>query len=176
MVRHYFVPDPISAAAGCMSEAAVPARLITSGDIPTACGTGNTSAAFGAINLPAIATSADQHLCPTTLAEEEASAIILIRLAAAAMTWTRSPVCAIMTRHSCSARCRARRQVEPAVRSAPCLPSSMGAKITARVAAAPVLTSSPESRLGYFSTRPPPIRLRTSKSLPKDLCGPLGSE
>ncbi len=139
MVRHYFVPGPISAAAGCMSEAAVPARLITPGDIPTARGTGNASAASGAINLPAVTTSADQHLRPTTFAEKEASGIMFIRPSAAAMTWTRGPVCAIITRHSCSARCRARRRVELAVRSALCLPSSIDAKITARAAAVPVL-------------------------------------
>jgi hypothetical protein len=159
MVRHFFVPGPaqsfvcaISAAAGCMSEAAAPARLITPGDIPTARGTGNTGAASGAINLPAVTTSADQHLRPTTFAEKEASGIMFIRPSAAAMTWTRGPVCAIITRHSCSARCRARRRVELAVRSALCLPSSIDAKITARAAAAPVLTPSPKSRLRHFST------------------------
>ena len=162
MVRHYFVPGPaqsfvcaISTAACRMSEAAVPARLITPGDIPTARGTGDTSAAFGAINLPAVATSADQHLRPTTFAEKEASGIVFIRPVAAAMTWTRGPVCAIIARHSCSARCRARRRVELAVRSALCLPSSICIKITARATPAPVLTHSPENCLVYFSTRRP---------------------
>jgi hypothetical protein len=191
MVRHYFVPGPISAAAGCMSEAAVPARLITPGDIPTARGTGNMSAASGAINLPTVTTSADQYLRPTTFAEKEASGIMFIRPSAAAMTWTRGLVCAIITRHSCTARCRARRRVDLHVRSALCLPSSIDAKITARAAAAPSLTPSPESCLGYFPTGPPPMLAcaqasigggavlsaeQQAKSLPKNLCGPLGSE
>jgi hypothetical protein len=88
MVRHFIVAGPISAAARGMSKAAVPARLITPGDIPTALGTGDTSAASGAINLPAVAASADQHLRPTTLAEKEASGIVFVCPMAAAMTWT----------------------------------------------------------------------------------------
>ena len=103
-------------------------------------------------------------LRPTTFAEKEASGIMFIRPSAAAMTWTRGPVCAIITRHSCSARCRARRRVELAVRSALCLPSSIDAKITARAAAAPALTPSPKSRLVHFSTHWPPYAcLRAGK-------------
>lgn len=88
MVRHFIVAGPISAAAGCMSKAALPARLITPGDIPTPLGTGDTRAASGAINLPAVAASADQHLSPATLAQKKASSIVFICSMAAAMTWT----------------------------------------------------------------------------------------
>lgn len=162
MVRHHFAASPaqncvraISAAAGRMGETAVPARLIPPGNIPTALGTGDTRTTFSTINLPAVAASADQHLTPTTLAQKEASGIMLICSMAVVMTWTRSPVCAIITRHSCSARCRARRRVELAVQSALCLPSSIFTKITARAASAPVLTPSPETPPVYFSTRWP---------------------
>lgn len=130
----------------------LPARLIPPGNIPTVPGTGDTRATFSAINLPAVAASADQHLAPATLAEKEASGIVFICSMAAVMTWTRSSVCAIITRHSCSARCRARRRVELAVRSALCLPSSIFTKITAGAATVPVLTPSPKTPPAHFST------------------------
>gem|GEM_PF-6008381 len=155
MVRHHFAASPISAAAGRMGETAIPARLIPPGNIPTALGTGDTRATFSTINLPAVAASADQHLAPTTLAQKEASGIMLICSMAVVMTWTRSPICAIITRHSCSARCRARRRVDLAVQSALCLPSSIFTKITADAAAVPVLTPSPEP-LRYISRRQAP--------------------
>ena len=202
-MRHYFVPGPaqnfvcpaqncvraISAAAGRMGETAVPARLIPPGNIPTSLVTGNTGTSFSAINLAPVAASADQHLRPTTLAQKEASGIMLICSMAVVMTWTRSPVCAIITWHSCSARCRARRRVELAVQSALCLPSSIFTKITAGAASVPVLTPSPETPPVYFSTRWPltclragkagasqPHRTSTPKSLPKSLCRRLGTE
>ena len=71
-----------------MGETAVPARLIPPGDIPTSLGTGNTGTSFSAINLPAVAASADQHLAATTLAEKEASGIVFICSVAGVMTWT----------------------------------------------------------------------------------------
>ena len=198
MVRHYFVPGPaqhfvcaISAAAGSVGETTVSARLVTPSDISSAFATGDTSAPSGAINLPAVATSADQHLRPATLAKKEAAGLFAVRPMMVCMTWTRGAVCAIIIRHSCTARCRARRRVDLHVRSALCLPSSINAKTTAPAAAAPSLTPSPESCLGYFPTGPPPMLAcaqasigggevpsaeQQAKSLPKNLCVPLGSE
>lgn len=88
MVRHHFAASPISAAAGRMGETAVPARLIPPGNIPTVLGTGDTRATFSAINLPAVAASADQHLAPATLAEKEAAGIVFICSMAVVVTWT----------------------------------------------------------------------------------------
>ncbi|MBC7152366.1 MAG: hypothetical protein H5U22_23590 [Rhizobium sp.] len=88
MVRHHFAASPISAAAGRMGETAAPARLIPPGNIPTVLGTGDTRATFSAINLPAVAASADQHLAPATLAEKEAAGIVFICSMAVIVTWT----------------------------------------------------------------------------------------
>lgn len=52
LVRHYFAPGSISAAASRVSKTAVSARLIPPGGIPSALGTGKTSTSFGMEGRP----------------------------------------------------------------------------------------------------------------------------
>ena len=168
MVRHFIVAGPISAAARGVCETALSACLIPLGDISPPLGSGHASAIGGAINLSAVTTSADQNLRPATFAKKETSSALFFSSMATAMTWTWGASCAITARHSCSARCRARRRVELAVRSALCLPSSIYAKITARAAAAPVLTVSvsPDNRQGYRYTSAATLTLIRPRGYP----------
>lgn len=106
MVRHYFAPGPISARALGVSETAVSARLIATGDIAPPLAARDMCASLGAINLAPITASADQHLRAAALAKEKPRGVVEIRPMAASMTWTQSAFCAIITRHSCTARCR----------------------------------------------------------------------
>jgi len=111
---------PISAAAVSVGEAAVPALLIAPGNLPSALGAGERRAPAGAVDLSPIAATADQHLGPAALAEEEAAGVLENGLVTAAATWTQNGVGAIISRQSCPARFRARRRCElPSCRSAP---------------------------------------------------------
>src|SRR5208337_3793883 len=99
---------PISAAAVSVGEAAVPALLIAPSNLPSALGAGERRAPAGAVDLSPIAATADQHLGPAALAEEEAAGVLENGLGA------------IISRQSCPARFRARRRCElPSCRSAP---------------------------------------------------------
>src|SRR5208337_4654893 len=110
----------ISAAAVSVGEAAVPALLIAPGNLPSALGAGERRAPAGAVDLSPIAATADQHLGPAALAEEEAAGVLENGLVTAAATWTQNGVGAIISRQSCPARFRARRRCElPSCRSAP---------------------------------------------------------
>jgi hypothetical protein len=111
---------PISAAAVSVGEAAVPALLVAPGNLPSALGAGERRAPAGAVDLSPIAATADQHLRPAALAEEEAAGVPENGLVTAAATWTQNGVGAIISRQSCPARFRARRRCElPSCRSAP---------------------------------------------------------
>src|SRR5271165_5092399 len=111
---------PISAAAVSVGEAAVPALLIAPSNLPSALGAGERRAPAGAVDLSPIAATADQHLGPAALAEEEAAGVLENGLVTAAATWTQNGVGAIISRQSCPARFRARRRCElPSCRSAP---------------------------------------------------------
>jgi len=103
-----------TAAAGLVAPASralggVPRRLCT-----TLC----------AVNLAAIAVTADQHLSHATHAQKQPGSR---RRRGQQRTWTRSAMTGILPRHACPARCGARRRSETwPLRSAPCRPRQSG--------------------------------------------------
>ena len=103
-----------TAAAGLVAPASralggVPRRLCT-----TLC----------AVNLAAIAVTADQHLSHAAHAQKQPGSR---RRRGQQRTWTRSAMTGILPRHACSARCGARRRSETwPLRSAPCRPRQSG--------------------------------------------------
>jgi hypothetical protein len=109
-----------TAAAGLVAPASralggVPRRLCT-----TLC----------AVNLAAIAVTADQHLSLAAHAQKQSGSR---RRRGQQHTWTRSAMTGILPRHACSARCGARRRSETwPLRSAPCRPSPIRQVLTAR--------------------------------------------
>ena len=103
-----------TAAAGLVAPASralggVPRRLCT-----TLC----------AVNLAAIAVTADQHLSHAAHAQKQPGSS---RRRGQQRTWTRSAMTGILPRHACPARCGARRRSETwPLRSAPCRPRQSG--------------------------------------------------
>ena len=87
---------------------------------------GSLRAVAGAIDLAAVATTADQCLGATTRAKKQSSRRGVTMVGPAEAGWTNATIARIITLHACPARCGARRRGETAkLGSAPCSPSTM---------------------------------------------------
>jgi hypothetical protein len=114
-MRHVFASRPVSARALGMPEPPSAARLVTRARRALATPPRMRAAISGAVNLAAIATTANQRLGPTAGAQKQSgrSSVVMIGLAAA--IWTRARLSAILIGHACPARCGARRRAEPPI-------------------------------------------------------------
>ncbi len=121
-MRHVLLPDTPATAARRMGQATAPACLIASASLPLSTVPRLLSAAAGTVNLPAVATAADQHLHPAAATYEQPGRPF--RRIGLRTAWTASAAGGILSRHACSAPCGARRRTRTwRFRSAPCLPS-----------------------------------------------------
>jgi hypothetical protein len=126
-MRHVFASRPVSARALGMPEPPSAAGLVAGSRRVLAPASCIRAAISGAVNLAAIATTANQRLGPTLSAQKKPgrSSVGMVGLANLANAmWTKARLSAILIGHACPAPCGARRRAEPPKsRSAPCLPS-----------------------------------------------------
>jgi hypothetical protein len=123
-MRHFLLPRAIVARSLGMVAAATVGRLVTASGLAlrvVPCLFGTVACA---INVAAIAAGADDHLYAAARAEIEARARQTL-IGVVTETWTKPPMGEIIPRHSCSARCGARRRCKLArLGSALCLSST----------------------------------------------------
>ena len=99
-------------------------RLVASACLALRIASRRLSAFLLAVDVAAIAAAADQHLSVAARAQKESPSCICLS-GFVTHTWTKSATGGILPRHTCSARCRARRRYETwQLRSAPCLSQS----------------------------------------------------
>jgi len=110
VMRHFLLPCPPAAHPGRMHAAATMARLVAPPCLPDRVSPSLPAAATGAVELTAVAATANDHLPAATGAQEQATGgrISLACLADAA--WTNAMVGRILDLHACPARCGARRR------------------------------------------------------------------
>ena len=106
MVRHDLFAGAISPAPRGVHEAAASAALIAARGLPTSHPAGVEAAAFGAVDLAPVATTANQDLLTAEGAEEEPAAAAVVEIATAPeatfIPWTQSASGAMMPLQSCS--------------------------------------------------------------------------
>jgi hypothetical protein len=110
LMRHVIFARPVAAGARCMIGAAVTALLVTATGFALRTQARFPGAAFGAINMAAIAMAADQYLDPAALTQEQPrrhSIGMVVAIPArprglSQMPWTQSLPGAMMPLHSCS--------------------------------------------------------------------------
>lgn len=109
-MRHVIFARPVAACARRMIGAAVTAALVTATGFALRDQARFPGAAFGAINMAAIAMAADQYLDPAALTQEQPcrhSIAMVVAIPArlrglGQMPWTQSLPGAMMPLHSCS--------------------------------------------------------------------------
>jgi len=110
LMRHVIFARPVAACARRMIGAAVTAALVTATGFALRDQARFPGAAFGAINMAAIAMAADQNLDPAALTQEQPcrhSIAMVVAIPArlrglGQMPWTQSLPGAMMPLHSCS--------------------------------------------------------------------------
>jgi hypothetical protein len=115
-MRHEFASRPVSARTLGMRETSPAAGLVTGARRALTASAGMRAAISSAVNLAAIATTANQRLGPTPGAQKKPgrSSFALIGLADA--MWTSARLSAILIGHVRPSPCGARRRAEPASR------------------------------------------------------------
>jgi hypothetical protein len=110
-MRHVIFARPVAACSRRMIGAAVTAALVTATGFALRASARLPGAAFGAINMAAIAMAADQYLDPAALTQEQSRRHGSIGMVVAIparlrglrqMPWTQSLPGAMMPLHSCS--------------------------------------------------------------------------
>jgi hypothetical protein len=123
-----FLPRAIFARSLGMVAATTVTRLITSSGLALRIAPRLLGTFSCAVNVATVATGADQYLVLAARTEKEARACQSL-IGVATETWTNPLMGEIIPRHSCSARCGARRRCKLArCESAPCL-SSMKTRV-----------------------------------------------
>ena len=112
-MRHVFASRPVSARALGMCEPPPAAGLVTGARRALAPPSGMRAAISGAVNLAAIATTANQRLGPTPSAQKKPRRSSGVMVGLADAIWTSARLSAILIGHACPARCGARRRAEP---------------------------------------------------------------
>src|SRR5262245_39746166 len=108
-MRHVFLPGAIVARSLGMVAAATVARLVTASGLALRAAPSLLCASFCPVDITAIAAGADQHLDVAARTEIEARACQSL-IGIATETWTNPAMGEIVSPHSCSARCGARRR------------------------------------------------------------------
>jgi hypothetical protein len=107
-MRHFFLLCAILPGSRGMVAATAVRRLIALAGGALRAAPGFSGAACGTIDLPTIATGADEHLSAAARAEKKARGCMSL-FGFVTETWTKRATSGILPRHSCSARCGARR-------------------------------------------------------------------
>ena len=140
VMRHFFsLPGAIATLSVGMRPLAATARLIALACVPDGLAARLRGAAGVAVDLPSVATAADDHLRTTASAQEQTARYRPGLLAVADETWTSDSLGRILVLHSCPARCGARRRCRTCrSSSAPCLPTILaGSRRAAEASDAP---------------------------------------
>ena len=125
-MRHYFSPCPVAAHPGGMGTPPERACLVAPASILLRTAARLCSTAMAAVDLPPVATAADDHLATAAGTQEQTPQRQLGLPIGADETWTNAMIRRIVALHSCPARCGARRRCRTSrLSSAPCLPSSL---------------------------------------------------
>jgi|SRR5579862_6401418 hypothetical protein len=106
LMRHVLLPGAITTGPRGMVQAATTARLIASAGSALSLAPRRLPTALCTINLAAIAVAADQHLSAAPRAQKQPGRAWF----PFAWPWTTSAGSGILPRHSCPARCGARRR------------------------------------------------------------------
>jgi len=110
VMRHFLAARPVATRPRSMGEPSRTARLVAPSGSTQAAVAGPWRTIAGAIDLPTIAVTADQHLAATARAHIEPGRYRAAIVASAAITWTNATIAAILAPHACPARCGARRR------------------------------------------------------------------
>src|SRR5208283_4520852 len=122
-MRHFFVAPPVATLSRGMAASPCRTILVSLAGALLRAAPDPLSAAFGTINLAAVAAAADQRLGVAAGAQKQPSWCSVGVIETAIATWTTATIAGILSPHACPAPCRARRRCGTAkLRSAPCLP------------------------------------------------------
>jgi hypothetical protein len=122
-MRHFFSPRPVAACPLGMRAPSPMAGLVTRAGGALTPPPGEIAAVSGAVDLATVATATDQGLGAAFRANKQPRRGGLAGIGSVdTAAWTAAAVGAILSLHTCPARCGARRRVKPpSLRSAPCL-------------------------------------------------------
>ena len=122
MMRHFFASCPVPACPLGMRTPPMAAGLVTRTGGPLASPPGEPAATSGAIDLAAVAATANQRLSAASRADKQACRRCVVMAGTADDTWTNAAIAPILALHTCPARCGARRRTKlPGLSAAPCL-------------------------------------------------------
>ena len=122
MMRHFFASCPVTACPFGMRAPPMTAGLVARAGGPLTSPPSEPAAAPGAIDLAAVAATANQRLSAASRADEQACRRCVVMARTADDTWTNAAVAPILALHTCPARCGARRRTKlPGLSAAPCL-------------------------------------------------------
>ena len=121
-MRHFFASCPVPACPLGMRAPSMAAGLVTRTGGPLTSLTSERAATSGAIDLAAVAATANQRLSAASRADKQACRRCVVMAGTADDTWTNAAVAPILALHTCPARCGARRRTKlPGLSAAPCL-------------------------------------------------------
>ncbi len=106
-MRHVFLPVPVTARSQGMGDTAATARLVAPACSSLGLAARVLCAASGAVNLAAVAMTADEYAGAAAGAQKEPCRPRLDPFRAAGRMWTKPAVSGILPPHSCPARCGA---------------------------------------------------------------------
>jgi hypothetical protein len=122
-MRHFFVARPVTTLSSRVAASPCRTILIALSGALLRAAPDPLGAAFGTINLAAVAAAADQHLHPTARAKKQPRRSRVGMVETAIATWTTAAIAGILPLHACPARVGHGVDAEPpSLRSAPCLP------------------------------------------------------
>lgn len=110
-MRHFILPCAISTGALRMFAATPMTCLVASARFALRLASGPLGAILLAVDVAAVAAGADQHLRAAAGAQKKPPRCISL-LGLVTQTWTKRATGGILPRHTCSARCGARRRYE----------------------------------------------------------------
>src|SRR6185312_14886349 len=121
-MRHFFSPRPIAPCSFSMRALSPATGLVTRAGRLLASPPDEWAAISGAINLAAVAATANQRLGAAFRADEQPRRRGLVTTSPVDTAWTAAVVGVILTPHACPARCEGTAPRRTArLRSAPCL-------------------------------------------------------
>ena len=121
-MRHFIASCPVTACPFGMRAPSMTGGLVACAGGPLTLPPSEPAAASGAIDLAAVAATANQRLSAATRADEQACRRCVVMARTADDTWTNAAVAPILALHTCPARCGARRRTKlPGLSAAPCL-------------------------------------------------------
>ena len=121
-MRHFIASCPVTACPFGMRAPSMTGGLVACAGGPLTSPPSEPAAASGAIDLAAVAATANQRLSAATRADEQACRRCVVMARTPDDTWTNAAVAPILALHTCPARCRARRRTKlPGLSAAPCL-------------------------------------------------------